>query len=133
LSGFHFWLRSRQDEKEKRDAKVLGAMRRSHCARCRSRFGSRLAVSAGVPVTRLPPALPQWAGCYVGGNVGGAWAKIDESGNAGGTVSAHPTGVAGGGQIGCDMQFAEWVFGIRDMFDGTNLRSSTNFATGSAR
>jgi outer membrane immunogenic protein len=84
------------------------------------------------PPAYLPPALPQWSGCYAGLNVGGAWAKIDESAFAGATVSAHPTGVAGGGQIGCDVQFAEWVFGIRDMFDGTSLRSSTNFAGGSA-
>jgi outer membrane immunogenic protein len=85
-----------------------------------------------LPPAYLPPALPRWTGCYVGVNVGGAWAKIDESATAGGTVSAHPTGVAGGGQIGCDIQFDQWVFGIRDMFDGTNLRSSTNFPSGSA-
>ena len=30
---------------------------------------------------------------------------------------------AGGGQIGCDYQVGQWVFGIRDMLDGTSLDS----------
>jgi opacity protein-like surface antigen len=85
-----------------------------------------------LPPAYLPPALPRWTGCYVGGNVGGAWANIDESSGVGGTVSANPAGVAGGGQIGCDIQFDQWVFGIRDMLDATNLRASTNFPAGSA-
>jgi len=85
-----------------------------------------------LPPAYLPPALPRWTGCYVGGNVGGAWANIDESSAVGGTVSANPAGVAGGGQIGCDIQFDQWVFGIRDMLDATNLRASTNFPAGSA-
>jgi outer membrane immunogenic protein len=61
-----------------------------------------------------------------------AWAKIDEGNTVGGTLTANPAGVAGGGQVGCDIQFDQWVFGIRDMFDGTNLRSSTSFSAGSA-
>jgi outer membrane immunogenic protein len=85
-----------------------------------------------LPPAYLPPALPRWTGCYVGGNVGGAWANIDESGVAGATLSARPAGVTGGGQVGCDIQFAEWVFGIRDMIDATDLRSSTSFPAGSA-
>ena len=83
------------------------------------------------PPPGFVPALPQWTGCYVGGNVGGAWAKINETSSASGTISTHPAGLAGGGQIGCDVQFAEWVFGIRDMLDATNLRSSTSFPGGS--
>ncbi len=79
-----------------------------------------------------PPAAPVWSGCYVGGNIGGAWANIDASSTAGATSTAHASGVAGGGQIGCDIQFAEWVFGVRDMIDATNLRSSVSFLTGSA-
>jgi outer membrane immunogenic protein len=81
------------------------------------------------PATFLP-APPQWSGCYIGGNVGGAWGNVDETGAASATITAHPAGVAGGGQVGCDIQFAEWVFGVRDMFDATNLRSSTTFPLG---
>jgi outer membrane immunogenic protein len=85
-----------------------------------------------LPPAFLPPALPNWSGCYAGVNIGGAWAKIDEGNAVGGTLTANPAGVAGGGQIGCDIQFDQWVFGVRDMFDGTNLRSSTSFSAGSA-
>ena len=109
-------------------------MRRDHCAHCRSHFRGRLAVSAGgtrILASRLS-ATGAADGCYVGVNIGGAWAKIDEGNAVGGTLTANPAGVAGGGQIGCDIQFDQRVFGIRDMFDGTNLRSSTSFSAGSA-
>ena len=45
-----------------------------------------------------------------------------------GEISTNGSGFAGGGQIGCDYQFAGtgWVIGFRDMFDGTsNKRSGT--------
>jgi outer membrane immunogenic protein len=84
-----------------------------------------------LPSAYLPPALPQWSGCYAGLNVGGAWANIDVSSIVGGTLTANPAGVAGGGQIGCDIQFDQWVFGVRDMLDATDLRSSANFLNGS--
>ena len=84
-----------------------------------------------LPPAYLPPAPARWSGCYAGLNVGGAWANIDESCAVGGTLTAHPAGVAAGGQIGCDIQFDQWVFGIRDMLDATNLRSGTNFPNGS--
>jgi outer membrane immunogenic protein len=43
-------------------------------------------------------------------------------------VSTSNSGVAGGGQIGCDYQWNAWVFGFRNMFDGTSLSSSRAFA-----
>ena len=46
----------------------------------------------------------------------------------GGTVSTSNSGFAGGGQIGCDYQWNAWVFGFRNMFDGTSLSSSRPFA-----
>jgi len=59
---------------------------------------------------------------FVGGNIGGAWANIDVTEvTTGGSVSASNSGFAGGGQIGCDYQAGAWVFGFRDMFDGTSL------------
>ena len=38
------------------------------------------------------------------------------------------SGFAGGGQIGCDYQWNAWVFGFRNMFEGTSLSSSRAFA-----
>jgi outer membrane immunogenic protein len=80
----------------------------------------------------VPPApLPYlWTGCYVGGNIGGAWSNIDVTDVAtGGSVSASNSGFAGGGQIGCDYQAGAWVFGFRDMLDGTSLSKSATLAT----
>jgi hypothetical protein len=44
------------------------------------------------------------------------------------SVSTSNSGFAGGGQIGCDYQWNAWVFGFRNMFDGTSLSSSRAFA-----
>jgi outer membrane immunogenic protein len=79
----------------------------------------------------VPPApLPYlWTGCYGGGNIGGAWSNFEVTDVAtGGTVSTSNSGFAGGGQIGCDYQWNAWVFGFRNMFDGTSLSSSRAFA-----
>jgi outer membrane immunogenic protein len=70
------------------------------------------------PPAYVPPApLPYlWTGCYVGGDVGGAWSNFEITDVAtGGTVSTSNSGFAGGGQIGCDYQWNAWVFGFRNM------------------
>jgi len=52
-----------------------------------------------------PPPPVTWTGCYIGGNIGGAFG--DASVNfPGGEVSSNGSGFAGGGQIGCDYQFS---------------------------
>ena len=54
--------------------------------------------------------------------------SVTGNGGSGGEVSTNGSGFAGGGQIGCDYQFAGtgWVIGFRDMFNGTsNKRSGT--------
>ena len=69
----------------------------------------------------VPPAPPPttWTGCYIGANVGGVFARRSaDFGTFGSLDSDTNSGFAGGGQIGCDYQFAGgWVFGIRNMFD----------------
>jgi len=78
-----------------------------------------------------PPPPPQltWTGCYLGANVGAAWASVDvDNVTTGGSISrTSNTGFAGGGQIGCDYQMGAWVFGIRNMFDGTSINGSRTF------
>jgi outer membrane immunogenic protein len=78
---------------------------------------------------KAPPLDPpfNWTGCYIGANVGGAWAEkkfvtagggLDEGGHT-------ASGWAGGGQIGCDYQFSSnWVIGIQGMWDWSNLTGS---------
>jgi outer membrane immunogenic protein len=84
------------------------------------------------PAPAYVPAAPPpylWSGCYVGGNIGGAWSNFEVTDVAtGGTVSTSNSGFAGGGQIGCDYQWNAWVFGLRNMLDGTSLSSSGAFA-----
>ena len=82
------------------------------------------------PVMMAPP--PTWTGCYIGGNIGGAFGNASVTDNASGAeVSGNGSGFAGGGQIGCDYQFSGgFVIGLRDMFDGTSNKKSGTFATG---
>ncbi|HWP25268.1 MAG TPA: outer membrane beta-barrel protein [Xanthobacteraceae bacterium] len=57
-----------------------------------------------------PQPVANWAGLYVGGNVGYGWA----TGRVTGTVdsSADFDGVVGGGQIGGNVQWGNLVFGL---------------------
>ena len=77
------------------------------------------------PAPVMLPA-PTWTGCYIGGNIGAAWGRADINAATGGGVSGTNSGFTGGGQIGCDYQFAGsgFVIGIRDMFNGSSLKSS---------
>lgn len=81
----------------------------------------------------LPPAF-SWTGCYVGANVGGGWQKNKaHDPNPGFDTfdlgSGTDTGIVGGGQIGCDYQFAGtgFVVGAQGMFDGTGIDGSFYF------
>ena len=99
-------------------------------------LGSANALAADMgqrPVYKAPVMMapaPTWTGCYIGGNIGGAFGDASLSG-PGGTVSTDGSGFAGGGQIGCDYQFSGgWVVGIRNMFDGTSNKRSGTIAGG---
>jgi outer membrane immunogenic protein len=94
---------------------------------------------AARPYTKAPMMAPvityNWTGCYIGGNVGGGWARTNQSqiGKVNGVVISPPgdfgssegSNVIGGAQIGCDYQFAgNWVVGVQGMFDFGNIDSS---------
>ncbi len=108
------------------------------------------------------PAAPvsayNWTGCYIGGNLGGGWSRQDQHRTDRiGVGAAAPadygsetdSGFVGGGQVGCDYQFAAtWVVGIRGQFDWASLSGShalptfptftmhdktTSFGTGTVR
>ena len=98
-------------------------------------------VASAADLGRAPPLAPayaplapppyNWTGCYFGGNIGGAWPNVEvDDLTTGGSVSTSNSGVAGGGQIGCDYQAGQWwVFGFRNMLDATSLSNSVAFAT----
>src|SRR6476661_2813328 len=78
-----------------------------------------------------PPPPPTWTGCYIGANIGWIGGHVTSDFNGGNNFfsnnfnnnNSNNSGFAGGGQIGCDYQWAGgWVIGFRNMFDGTSLR-----------
>jgi outer membrane immunogenic protein len=80
------------------------------------------------PMAPPPPPPITWTGCYIGGNVGGIFGRGDAHFNTFEIGSNERSGFTGGGQIGCDYQFAGgWVIGIRNMFNGTSLSRDTTF------
>lgn len=78
-------------------------------------------------------APPNWSGCYIGGNVGAGWDSTYDLGTAfAGTSFAppfdygtsHGSNLIGGGQIGCDNQFASsWVIGVQGKADFGSIHS----------
>ena len=87
------------------------------------------------PVYAAPPVL--WSGCYVGGNAGGYWNSFTAGQVAFAGVpspyigygSQNGNGVVGGGQIGCDYQFASnFVVGIQGQADFGSITSSNPVA-----
>jgi outer membrane immunogenic protein len=95
------------------------------------------------PAPIAPAAAYNWAGWYVGGNIGYGWggssdpnvsfadpgAAIGFAGYfaAGGNVTPdlHPTGVIGGGQVGYNWTLTpSWVGGLVADFQGSGIKSS---------
>ena len=76
------------------------------------------------PVYTKAP-LYSWTGCYVGGHVGGVFSEDTTTGVLGNSVGFSSSGFVGGGQIGCDYQFAPgWVAGVEGRAAWTSLKNS---------
>ena len=72
-------------------------------------------------VQPAPPPMT-WTGCYIGGNIGGIFGRAHADFDLGELSSNNNSGFAGGGQIGCDYQYAGgWVLGFRNMLDWASL------------
>ena len=99
------------------------------------------AAAADLPArmySKAPPMVAafSWTGCYIGGHVGGAFSEDKTTAMFGTSTTFTSSGVVGGGQIGCDYQFAPtWVVGVEGRAAGSGLKSShpitaVNLATG---
>jgi outer membrane immunogenic protein len=91
---------------------------------------SGAASAADLPV-KAPAAIPaapvefSWTGCHVGGHVGGVVSEDKTTGVLGNSIGFGSTGFVGGGQIGCDYQFAPgWVAGVEGRAAWTSLKNS---------
>lgn len=97
---------------------------------------SATTASAADLALKAPAATPvkfTWSGCYVGGHVGGAVSDDHTTNNLGVSVDFSSSGFVGGGQVGCDYQFASnWVIGAEGRAAWSSLESgrsgSTRFA-----
>jgi outer membrane immunogenic protein len=72
-------------------------------------------LAAKIP-TKIPAAPSQfsWTGCYIGAHVGGVVSGDRTTSALGNSTAFSSAGFAGGGQIGCDYQFASpWVVGSK--------------------
>jgi outer membrane immunogenic protein len=94
-------------------------------------------LSAPMYTKAAPPvAAFSWTGCYIGGHVGGAFSEDRTTSMFGNSTTFSSSGVVGGGQVGCDYQFAPaWVVGVEGRAAGTSLKSGhpatlVNLATG---
>ncbi len=87
---------------------------------------------AAEPAPTPPPPVPvfTWNGLYVGGQIGYAWGHDPVSWSgisnddelASGTFSQTPQGVIGGGHVGYNLQYNQWlVLGVEGSVDGTSL------------
>lgn len=82
------------------------------------------------PALKAAPPVPfTWTGCYVGGHIGGAVSDDRTTSATGASIAFSSTGFVGGGQVGCDYQFASrWVMGVEGRVAWTSL-SNTHTAS----
>lgn len=74
-----------------------------------------------IPMIAQAPAAAayDWTGFYIGGNVGYGWGTIDPKGGKNFDVN----GVLGGGQIGANWQFSQFVLGLETDIAGRASRA----------
>ena len=85
------------------------------------------------PPVIAPVPIFTWTGCYLGGQVGGGWGhnKLSDPSGAffagtGEAIRVNTSGFLGGGQVGCDWQFApNWVIGIEGAAAWADLKGHT--------
>lgn len=92
------------------------------------------------PSSGVLPGMPSlysrthiWTGLYVGVNAGGAFGNFSSNGTFGGLLadlgSVSASGFIGGGQVGGQMQYQHFVFGVEGDFQGSSQDHSDTFGT----
>ncbi len=96
-------------------------------------FGAAAAVNSSALAA---PPMSNWTGCYVGVNAGYSWGRASTDGNATGlgtlglptafSTTLSPDGFIGGGQVGCNWQNGNAVWGVETDFQGSAQKDSRN-------
>jgi outer membrane immunogenic protein len=89
------------------------------------------------PTTRTMPPVFTWTGLYAGANVGWNWSQGDATLHGGSSVlglgtsvkSDNKDGVTGGGQVGYNWQYDQFVFGAEGDFNYIDTKHSRTFST----
>jgi outer membrane immunogenic protein len=102
-----------------------------------------MAADMGMPYTKAPMAAPtafSWTGCYAGAHVGGGSLttnginELNETSvnNTFGSSNANGSGAVAGGQLGCNYQDGNWVFGLEGegYWSGIKANVVNNFSEG---
>ena len=94
-------------------------------------FGAAAAVNSSALAA---PPMYNWTGCYVGLNAGYSWGRTSVDGNATGlatlglptafSTTLNPDGFIGGGQVGCNWQNSNAVWGLETDFQGSAQKDS---------
>jgi outer membrane immunogenic protein len=101
-----------------------GALTFTLCFGAASAFAADLPAPALIRSPAYPPAIYNWTGFYIGGNLGAGWSGLSDtntnfSDTLGSTFSAGTDAqFLGGGQVGVNYEFANGiVIGAEAMFD----------------
>ncbi|MCW2273456.1 outer membrane immunogenic protein [Rhodoblastus acidophilus] len=78
------------------------------------------------PVYIAPVPMFSWTGFYIGADIGGGWSELnakpyDVFGNNLGSFNTSSAGVVGGGRIGYNYQFNQFIIGVEGDFYGTGI------------
>jgi len=95
-------------------------------------IGSTAAMAADL---RLPVKAPiaaapafSWTGCYVGAHAGGSTIHTFTATNfeGSGSTGDNGTGAVAGGQVGCNYQAGNWVFGVEGEGSWSNSKATNS-------
>ncbi len=87
---------------------------------------------AYTPAAPMPPAIYNWTGFYIGGNVGAGLLHDSATATTAatlvtlpGSINVNPVNLVGGAQAGFDYQFSSVVVGAQVSWSASNLNGST--------
>jgi opacity protein-like surface antigen len=81
---------------------------------------------AKAPVYKAPIRESEynWAGVYVGGQLGATWGSARWALDGEGTIKPRVAGLLGGGEVGFNHQVGRWVFGIQGDLNWSNAQGA---------